>query len=62
MLSLLFPFLVVQLANFMEADSIPSQSAWAELREAQSRALVLPHTGMAVTIDVGEVNHIHPKD
>jgi sialate O-acetylesterase len=57
-----FPFLFVQLPNFMQADSLPSQSTWAELREAQSQALVLPNTDMAVTIDVGEANDIHPKD
>jgi sialate O-acetylesterase len=57
-----FPFLFVQLPNFMKPDSLPSQSTWAELREAQSKTLALPNTGMAVTIDVGEANDIHPKD
>jgi sialate O-acetylesterase len=57
-----FPFLFVQLANFMQADSIPSESSWAELREAQSKTLILPHTGMAVTIDAGDAIDIHPKD
>ncbi len=55
-----FPFLFVQLANFMEARDQPSESAWAMLREAQQRALSLPETGMAVTIDIGEWNDIHP--
>jgi sialate O-acetylesterase len=55
-----FPFLFVQLANFMEASNQPSESNWALLREAQSNALTLPNTGMAVTIDVGECNDIHP--
>ena len=57
-----FPFLFVQLANFMKTDSMPQESAWAELREAQSMALTLPNTGMAVTTDAGEALDIHPKD
>jgi sialate O-acetylesterase len=56
------PFLLVQLANYMEASAEPMESGWAELREAQRRVLSLPHTGMAVTIDVGEWNDIHPLD
>lgn len=55
-----FPFLFVQLPNFMEPKSRPSESNWAMLREAQLRALSLPNTGMAVAIDVGEWNDIHP--
>jgi len=57
-----FPFFFVQLANFMKVDSIPQESSWAELREAQSMTLALPNTGMAVTTDVGEALDIHPKD
>ncbi len=57
-----FPFLFVQLANFMKADSVPAESTWAELREAQSMALSLPKTGMASAIDVGDALNIHPKD
>lgn len=55
-----FPFLFVQLANFMETTDEPVQSNWAELRQAQLNTLQLPNTGMAVTIDVGEWNDIHP--
>ncbi|MCO6477661.1 MAG: beta galactosidase jelly roll domain-containing protein [Phaeodactylibacter sp.] len=55
-----FPFLFVQLANFLEARSQPSESNWALLREAQAQTLALPNTGMAVTIDIGEWNDIHP--
>ena len=54
------PFLFVQLANFMETKEEPGDSNWARLREAQMQALSLPETGMAVTIDVGEWNDIHP--
>jgi len=55
-----FPFLYVQLANFMEAKDQPSESGWAELREAQLKTLSVPNTAMAVIIDIGEWNDIHP--
>ncbi|HEX5057377.1 MAG TPA: sialate O-acetylesterase [Gammaproteobacteria bacterium] len=55
-----FPFLYVQLANFMEAKDTPSSSEWAELRESQLKTLRVPKTGMAVAIDLGEWNDIHP--
>jgi sialate O-acetylesterase len=54
------PFVFVQLANYMEAPEKPGESSWAELREAQSMALSLPSTGMAVAIDIGEADDIHP--
>ncbi len=54
------PFVFVQLANFMEASKKPDESTWAELREAQYMTLSLPRTGMAVTIDIGEADDIHP--
>ncbi len=57
-----FPFLFVQLANFMAVDPEPVDSAWAELREAQLMTLALPNTGMAVIIDIGEAKDIHPKN
>lgn len=56
------PFLFVQLANFMRAVSEPGPSGWAELRDAQFKALSLPDTGMVVAIDAGEWNDIHPLD
>ncbi|MBN1833345.1 MAG: sialate O-acetylesterase, partial [Deltaproteobacteria bacterium] len=55
-----FPFIFVQLANFMEARDNPCESEWAELREAQLQTLSIPNTAMAVTIDIGEWNDIHP--
>lgn len=55
-------FYFVQLANFMEPVDQPEESAWAELREAQTMTLDLPHTGMAVTIDIGEADDIHPRN
>ncbi len=57
-----FPFLWVQLANFMAPVAEPSESAWAELREAQSMTLSLPKTGEAVIIDIGEEKDIHPRN
>lgn len=55
------PFIFVQLTNFMEETTGPQESQWAELREVQR--LVnneVTNTGMAVTIDIGEWNDIHP--
>lgn len=54
------PFLYVQLPNFMDVNYLPSESNWAATREAQTKALAVPNTGMAVTIDLGEWNDIHP--
>ena len=55
-----FPFLYVQLANFMEETDKPVESDWAELRQEQLETLSVPNTGMVVAIDVGEWNDIHP--
>ena len=57
-----FPFLFVQLANLMARAKEPGESAWAELREAQAMTLAVPSTGMAVAIDIGESDDIHPKN
>ena len=57
-----FPFLFVQLANFMQPKDPPAESAWAELREAQTMTLSLPATGMATIIDIGEADDIHPRN
>ncbi len=57
-----FPFLFVQLASFKPVNENPVESDWAELREAQLMALSLRNTGMAVAIDIGEANSIHPAN
>ncbi len=57
-----FPFLFVQLANFMQPKDPPVESTWAELREAQTMTLSLPATGMATIIDIGEADDIHPRN
>ncbi|MFD2720379.1 sialate O-acetylesterase [Hymenobacter monticola] len=56
------PFLYAQLPNFMAAKKEPSESGWAQVRDVQRRGLALPHTGMAVILDAGEWNDIHPLD
>jgi sialate O-acetylesterase len=57
-----FPFLFVQLANFQKRFEQPTDSYWAQIREAQLGTLEIPRTGMALAIDVGEANDIHPKN
>ena len=57
-----FPFLFVQLANFQKRHDEPTDSHWAQIREAQFGTLEVPRTGMALAIDVGEANDIHPKN
>lgn len=54
------PFYYVQLASFMEKKDEPVESAWAELRQQQLNMLQISNTGMAVAIDIGEWNDIHP--
>lgn len=54
------PFLYVQLPGFGDYNYHPSESQWALLREGQLEALAVPNTAMAVTIDLGEWNDIHP--
>ena len=58
-----FPFYIVQLAAFQSTQPLPRENDWAELREAQAMtANDVPHAGLAVAIDIGEANDIHPKD
>jgi len=57
-----FPFLFVQLANFRQRFTEPTDSHWARLREAQLKTLRLRNTGMAVAIDVGDADNIHPRN
>ncbi len=54
------PFLFVQLPGFMEMNYLPTESQWAAFREAQAKSLSVPNTAMAVAIDLGEWNDIHP--
>lgn len=57
-----FPFLFVQLANYMDVQPEPGSSDWAELREAQLLTLSEKKTAMAVIIDIGEAGDIHPRN
>lgn len=58
-----FPFYWVQLADFLAEKPEPGESAWAELREAQTMTMSrLPNTGEAVIIDIGEGKDIHPRN
>jgi sialate O-acetylesterase len=55
------PFLFVQLPNFIDSGDHSNQN-WARLRAAQATTLSEPHTGMAVTIDVGDPHDLHPAN
>ncbi len=52
-----FPFYYVQIAPYAYAGD---QGEAAQVREAQRLALTTPHTGMAVTLDIGNPRDIHP--
>jgi len=55
-----FPFLFVQLAAYQRANAVMDDTDWPYLREAQAMALALPNTGMAVAIESGMQENIHP--
>ena len=58
-----FPFYIVQLAGFTASQPQPRENDWAELREAQAfTARRVRNCGLAVAIDLGEANDIHPKN
>lgn len=58
-----FPFYIVQLAAWQATQPSPRDNEWAELREAQAMtAKSVPHAGLAVAIDIGDANDIHPKN
>ncbi|MEL6864910.1 MAG: sialate O-acetylesterase, partial [Bacteroidota bacterium] len=57
-----FPFLFVQLANWLAPPKQPAHSDWALLRESQSKTLSVPNTAQAVIIDIGEEEDIHPRN
>jgi len=58
-----FPFYIVSLPVFMQHQDSPHDDWWAELREAQAlTAMTVSNCALAVTIDTGDANDIHPKD
>jgi sialate O-acetylesterase len=56
------PFYFCQLPGNFAKTTLPGESAWAEMRESQSRALSLPNTAQAVIIDLGEAEDMHPRN
>ncbi len=56
------PFYWIQLPNHGIPSDESGESEWAELREAQTLALRLPHTGQVVTIDTSEGRNLHPRN
>lgn len=59
------PFLFVQLPNYRKRLPEPGDSVWAAMREVQTQTLAIGGTGMAVTIDLADVDrpeNIHPRD
>jgi sialate O-acetylesterase len=54
------PFLYVQLPGFQDRTMLPAESNMAVLRDGQLKSLSIPRSGMAVTLDLGEWNDIHP--
>jgi sialate O-acetylesterase len=58
-----FPFYIVSLPAFMHRRDHPGDDGWAELRDAQAQtAQNVKHSGLAVTVDTGDADNIHPKD
>jgi sialate O-acetylesterase len=57
-----FPFYIVSLPYFTHRRSEPGDDGWAEIREAQAMtAAAVPNSGLAVTIDTGDADSVHPK-
>jgi len=58
-----FPFLIVSLASYNPLQKNPVEPGWAEIRESQWRtARTVKNTGLAMTIDIGDANDIHPRN
>jgi sialate O-acetylesterase len=53
-----FPFLYVQISSFKSTAA----EDWAALREQQLKTLEVSNTAMAVTIDIGNPDNVHPTD
>lgn len=53
-----FPFLFVQISSFKSDET----ENWPIVREAQRRTLAVANTAMAVTIDIGNPDNVHPAD
>jgi sialate O-acetylesterase len=58
-----FPFYIVQLASYLPVQPDPTDSVWAQLRQAQANiAKKVINSGLAVAIDIGDADDIHPKN
>lgn len=58
-----FPFYIVSLPAFQKRSAAPTDDGWADTRESQAlTAATVPNTCLAVTIDVGDADNIHPRD
>ena len=58
-----FPFYIVSLPGFGHRKDTPVDDDWAELREAQAMtARSTKHSCLAVAIDVGDPDNLHPRD
>jgi len=57
------PFGIVQLPNYQEVKAFDENNSWANFRQSQlETSLSLKNVGLAVTIDLGEANNIHPTN
>ena len=57
------PFYVAGLPAFQARQADPTDDGWADLRESQALTVTsVPDTCLAVTIDTGEADNIHPKE
>jgi sialate O-acetylesterase len=57
------PFYIVSLPAFMHRRGEPSADGWTQVREVQARtAATASHSGLAVTVDTGDADNIHPRD
>jgi sialate O-acetylesterase len=58
-----FPFLIVSLAGYNPQQKNPVEPGWAEIRESQWRTVrTVANTGLAMTVDIGDADNIHPKN
>lgn len=58
-----FPFYIVSLPAFKARSAVPVDDEWAETRESQAlTAAAVKNSCLAVTIDTGEADNIHPKE
>lgn len=56
------PFYFVQLASYKAPSEEPGGGQLPEMREQQAKTLAIPHTGMAVTLDIGDEKDVHPRN